>query len=186
MRNRVLTLAAAALMPFAAASTQEVPAPAPVAVVAAPSNVISFQPINAVFEAYSAEYERQVGSAVTLGVGGTYWNLGEDADELTYASGDLKLRYYPNGTALMGFSFGGSVGFTNVSGTSSVDGSEESASGPSFGVLLEYQWLMGAKRNFAVALGVGAKAVMVKEETFTSGDFTARYPTARVSVGFAF
>jgi hypothetical protein len=176
MRNRILTLAAV-LLPLAAAPAQEV---------AAPRNVISFQPINAVFEAYSAEYERQTASAVTIGVGGTYWNPGDDIDELTYTSADVKFRFYPNGTALMGFSFGGSLGFTKVSAQNSFDGTDESVSGPTFGVLLEYQWLMGAKRNFAVALGVGAKALMVKEEDITSGDFTARYPTARVSVGYAF
>lgn len=178
MRNRVLTLAAAALMPFAAASAQQD---------AAPPNVISFQPLGAVLlTVYSAEYERQTGAAVTLGVGSTYWNVGEGAEDVTYKSADLKLRYYPNGTALMGFSFGGSVGFTSVSATSSIDGTDELANGPSLGVLIEYQWLMGAKRNFALALGIGAKALMVKEENISSGDFTARYPTTRVSVGYAF
>jgi hypothetical protein len=45
---------------------------------------------------------------------------------------------------------------------------------------------MGAKRNFALALGVGAKAVQVNEDEITNNDFTARYPTARISVGYAF
>jgi hypothetical protein len=177
MRYRVLTIVVAVLVPLTAASTQEF---------VGPSNVLSFQPINAVLEAYSAEYERKVGQAVTVGIGGTYWNPGDGIDELTYSSGDLKLRYYPQERALMGFSFGAMVGYTSVSGTNGTDGSDESASGASFGFLLEHQWLMGSKRNFAVALGVGAKAVMVKEESFSSGDFTARYPTARISVGFAF
>lgn len=163
-------------MPFAAASAQSV---------ATPQNVLSIQPINAVFTAYSAEYERKAGAAVTFGVGGTYFNIGESVGEVTYKSGDLKLRYYPNGAALMGFSFGGSVGFTSASGTD-FNGAEESVSGPSLGVLLEYQWLMGVSRNFSVALGVGAKAVFVNENELTSDDFVTRYPTARVSVGFAF
>jgi hypothetical protein len=177
MRNRILTLAAAVLLPLAAAPAQEV---------AAPRNVISFQPINAiVLTAYSAEYERQVASAVSFGVGGTYWNPSE-LNDVTYKSADLKLRYYPQGTALQGFAFGGSVGFSSISARDTFDGTDDSASGPSFGVLLEYQWLMGAKRNFAVALGVGAKAVMVSEEDISSNDFTARYPTGRISVGYAF
>jgi hypothetical protein len=168
------------LFPFAAAAAQEIPA-------AMPSNVISIQPLNAVIlTAFSVEYERKTGSAVTVGVGATYWDAGDESDDdLTYASTDLKLRYYPQGTALQGFSFGGTVGFSSVSSTG-FDGSEESASGPSFGVLIEYQWLMGAKRNFALALGVGAKAVQVNEDEITNNDFTARYPTARISVGYAF
>jgi hypothetical protein len=176
MRTRVLTLISAALIPFAAASAQQE---------VAPRNVISLQPLSAVLTVYSAEYERQTSAAVTGGVGGTYWNLGDAGDDLTYKSADVKLRYYPNGTALRGFSVGGTVGFTSISGTSTT-GADESASGPTLGVLLEYQWLMGVKRNFSLALGAGAKALMVKEENITSGDFTARYPTARVSVGYAF
>ena len=179
MRNRVLILAAMAVMPLAAASAQQVPAPA------APHNVISIQPLDAVLTVYSAEYEHQAGAAVTLGVGGTFVNAGDGIDEVTYKSADLKLRYYPNGTALMGFSFGGTAGFTSVSGTD-FNGTKTSVSGPSLGVLLEYQWLLGVQRNFSVALGVGAKAVFVKDNEFTSDNFVTRYPTARISVGYAF
>lgn len=178
MRNRVLILTAAALLPFAAASAQ------PVAV-AAPRNVISIQPLNAVLTVYSAEYEHQTGAAVTLGIGGTFVNAGDGIDEVTYKSGDVKLRYYPTGTALMGFSFGGTAGFTSVSGTDFA-GTKTSVSGPSLGVLLEYQWLLGVTRNFSVALGVGAKAVFVNDNEFTSDNFITRYPTARISVGYAF
>jgi hypothetical protein len=178
MRTRVLILAVAGLMPFAAASAQQI-------AVAAPRNVLSIQPINAVFTDYSAEYERATSGALTFGVGGTYFNIGEGVDEVTYKSADLKLRYYPNGIALMGFSFGGTAGFSSISGKD-FDGTEESASGASVGVLLEYQWLLGVQRNFSVALGVGAKAVFVKDNAFTSDNFVPRYPTARVSVGFAF
>jgi hypothetical protein len=179
MRNLVLTLTAAALMPFAAASAQQVE-------VAAPRNVISVQPINAVLTMYSAEYERKAGAAATFGIGGTYLNAGSGADEATYKSADFKLRYYPNGAALMGFSFGATGGFTSISGTD-LNGNNASVSGPSLGVLLEYQWLLGEKRNFSVALGAGAKALFVKSNQFTGNDnFITRYPTARVSVGYAF
>jgi hypothetical protein len=176
MRNRFLILAA--LFPVAAASGQETAA-------RTPGSVISIQPINAVLTAYSAEYEHRTGSAVTLGVGGTYFDAGDGSDNVKYKSGDLKLRYYPNGIALMGFSFGVSGGYSSVSGNDDV-GNRVTVSGPSAGVLLEYQWLMGASRNFAVALGAGAKAVFVKDNSITSDNFNARYPTVRVSVGYAF
>ncbi|MEP6550987.1 MAG: DUF3575 domain-containing protein [Gemmatimonadales bacterium] len=177
MRNRILVLSAFALLPFATAPAQETRP--------TPHSVLSIQPLNAVFTAYSAEFERAVGAAVTLGVGATYFNVGDGIDEVTYKSADAKLRYYPNGTALMGFSFGVSGGY---SGVNAVDfsGNKESASAPSFGVLLEYQWLLGLQRNFAVALGLGAKAIFINGDRFTSSDFVARYPTARVSVGYAF
>ena len=53
-------------------------------------------------------------------------------------------------------------------------------------MLLEYQWLMGAKKSFALALGGGAKALIVNEDQVTNSTFTAHYPTARVSIGYAF
>jgi hypothetical protein len=184
MKNQLLALAAATLIPFAASSAQVEATSAPFS---GPSNVISLQPLNAVIlTMYSAEYERRTSRSLSFGVGATYWDLGEDSSELTYTSGDLKLRFYPQGNALHGFSFGGSVGFTSVSAMSFDGTSEESASGASFGILIEHQWLMGVSRNFAVALGVGAKAVMVDEDEISSDDFIARYPTIRISVGYAF
>jgi len=183
MNKSVLALSVMMLMPFTASSAQLVFSSAPTT--RGPSNVFSIQPLNAMtLTMYSAEYERRTGSALTLGVGGTHWSLGDD--DLAYTSGDLKLRYYPQGTGLQGFSFGGSVGYTSVSANSPFDDSEESTSGASFGVLLEHQWLMGAGRNFAVALGVGGKAVMISEDEISSDDFIARYPTIRISVGYAF
>ena len=176
MRNRVIAVAAAAMMPFAAASAQAN---------AVPRNVISIQPLNAMFTVYSAEYERQAGKAVTFGVGGTYWSADDDdlSEEVSYTSADVKLRYYPSGAALQGFSFGASAGFTSVSAQDAT--TDESESGPTFGVLLEYQWLMGVKKNFSVALGAGAKMLFVDEDNVSNETFTARYPTARVSVGYA-
>jgi hypothetical protein len=102
-----------------------------------------------------------------------------------YSSEDLKLRYYPNNAALFGFSVGGSVGFSQAKGTDG-SGTDQSVSAPSFGVLLEYQWIMGEKKNFALALGAGAKTLMVSEDKLSSTDFVVHYPTARVSIGYAF
>jgi Protein of unknown function (DUF3575) len=177
MQNRFLILAAA-VMPFAAASGQSV---------AAPRNVLSIQPINAVFTAYAAEYERQMGGASTFGLGGTYFDVGDaNVDKLTIKSADVKLRYYPNGTALMGFSFGASAGYSSFTGTDVFTSEETTVNGPSLGFLLEYQWLMGVQKNISVALGAGAKAVFVKDADFSSDTFAARYPTGRLSIGYAF
>jgi hypothetical protein len=175
MRNRFNLLAAIVALPVATATAQT----------AAPRNVVSIQPLSAVMTVYSGEFERAVGKAASWGVGATYWNAGDSGDEVTYSSGDFKLRYYPSGAALQGFAFGLSAGYSSVSGKSST-GVDESAGGPSAGILLEYQWLMGTKRNFALGLGAGAKMLMVSEDDVSSSNFTARYPTARVSVGYAF
>jgi hypothetical protein len=173
MRNRFALMAAMIALPVATATAQN----------ATPRNVISIQPLSAMMTVFAGEYEHALGKAASWGLGATYWDVGDAGDEVTYTSGDFKMRYYPQGTSLHGFSIGGSLGFSNVSET--VGTTEASQGGVSLGVLLEYQWLMGTKKNFSMTLGAGAKALMVNEDDFSGNEFTARYPTARVSVGYA-
>lgn len=151
---------------------------------AAPKNVLSIQPLSAIFQVYSREYERAAGKAVTWGLGATLFRIGGSSNDVNYTSAEFKLRYYPAEIALQGFSVGGAVGLTSVNGTSDT-GRDQTVTGPSVGVLLEYQWLMGTSKNFALTLGLGAKALSIKDN-FSSSDFIARYPTARVSVGYSF
>lgn len=174
MRSLLLS-AAAALTPIMSASAQAV---------STPGNVISIQPLSAMMTVYSGEFERRVGQNISLGVGGTFWDASEDntGNEVTYTSGDIKLRYYP-GVALRGFSMGVSGGYTNVSET--ISGTKSSSGAPSFGALLEYQWLMGARSNVAVTLGAGAKMLFLDEQE-VGADVTLRYPTARISIGYGF
>lgn len=151
-----------------------------------PKNVISIQPLSAMFEILSAEYERKGGAAWSWGLGVTSFSPDDDdaaTADAEYNSGDVKFRYYPQGVALQGFSFGGSVGYAKVSEETGTTTTSESVG--TFGVLLEYQWLLGAKKKFAVTLGAGAKKLMLDEDNFTS-DVIAAYPTGRISVGFAF
>ena len=173
LQRKLLAAAALVALPFASAAAQS-----------SQKSIVSFQPLSAMMTVYAAEFERAASTNVTWGFGATYWDAGEDGDELTYGSADVKLRYYPR-AALDGFSFGGSLGYASVSASAS-GGPDESASGVTLGMLLEYQWLLGANRNFSVALGAGAKALFVDEDDVNDDDFTPRYPTARLSIGWAF
>jgi hypothetical protein len=189
MSSRLVRLALPLLvaLPLASASGQ-----AAAAAGVSPKNVISIQPLSLMFTVIAAEYERKGGAAWTWGLGVTHWDVDDEdtgGGTLTYQSGDVKFRYYPQGTALQGFSFGGSVGFTQVKeeNANTTPPTDDSQSGATAGVLLEYQWLMGAKKKFGIALGLGAKMLMIDEDEFsTTSDVVARYPTARVSVGWAF
>ena len=194
MLRSIRSLAAiAAIAVPAALSAQSVPSPTGVALPAAKKQVLSVQPITAMFTVYSAEFERALSQSVTLGVGGTF--LGADDEEeggdasLSYTSTDVKLRYYPGASPFQGFSFGVQGGYTRVAGRLTDDASGESVKGsvggPSFGVALDYNWLLSASRTFYVGLGVGAKAAFIDDDKL-DGDVTARYPTARVSIGYAF
>lgn len=149
--------------------------------------VISFQPLNAMFSVYSAEIEHAVSSSATLGVGGSYWSSNDDVGDTKYTSGDVKVRFYPEGHPLQGFSFGGQVGYTSISdNTTDLFGgsSKSTAHGATIGVALDYNWLLGASRAFYVGLGVGAKKIFANSNDI--GNATLAYPTARVSIGYAF
>jgi hypothetical protein len=174
MIRRLVAIAGLVVVPFASVAGQSEARP----------NVFTIQPLNAVFQFYSAEYERAATKAVTWGVGANHASGFLWDDDGSYTSAEFKLRYYPAGIALQGFSVGGAVGYTSVKDNNS-GATSTSEGAPSVGVLLEYQWLMGQQKNFAVALGLGAKAVFLDTSDSTN-DFTARYPTARISVGWAF
>jgi len=176
MRPTVLSLIA-----FAAAT----PALASAQISTGKAAVLSIQPIDAMLTVYAGEAEFALSRSVTLGVGGTYWGPDITDGDFRYLSGDLKVRYYPEARPFQGFSFGGSVGVTQIKATDNTSQSSGSASGPSIGVMLDYNWLLGAQKAFYVGLGAGAKAVFISDKDI-SDNATVRYPTLRISVGWAF
>jgi Protein of unknown function (DUF3575) len=174
-----LSLLAATSLLAGAASAQAVTAPK--------TAVISIQPLSAVFGVYSAEFEKALAPTVTLGVGGSYWSHDDDVSTTKYTSGDIKLRYYPEAHPFRGFSFGGQAGYTSLSDETTFAGSgsdKTKASGPTLGVALDYSWLLGESKSFYVGLGLGAKKIFASAKDI--GDATLAYPTAHVSIGYAF
>jgi hypothetical protein len=185
MRTRLVALGALALA--IAYSPRPVRAQAAPRLATPPrTNVLSVQPLSGVFTLYAGEFEHAVSPTTSLGVGSTYLQLDGDGDvdKVSYLSGDVKVRYYPAGEALEGFSFGGSLGLTHVAARDTT-AQEEATTGASIGTLLEYGWLLGETKRFYVGMGVGAKALLIGEKSF-SHDVTLRYPTVRLSVGWAF
>ena len=158
--------------------------------------MLSIQPLSAAAGIVAAEYEHVASPRVTFGLGGTFssqtgsdW-FGEGASKVTYLSGDVKLRYYPAGRALAGFAVGVLAGFvdahetrTDYFGGGAVN-STSNGSSPSIGVSLDYGWLVGAKRSLYLAIGAGAKRIFIDENKVP--DVLNTYPTARISIGYAF
>jgi hypothetical protein len=185
MRRSLVIFGALAM----AASSSKVSAQLPVS---APSKhtVVSVQPLSAMVSVYAVEIEQAVGAAMSLGVGGTFWSPEIGGQDMTYTSGDLKLRYYPQGRALEGFAFGMSAGYTHIKDKSTdvvfgTGTSEHTASGPTIGATVEYNWLLGRNNGFFLGLGAGAKRIIAKADNM-SDDVKFAYPTARISIGTAF
>jgi hypothetical protein len=190
----VASIAGLAARPLAAQQAGATPgapvqAPAPVT----HTQAVTVQPISIIVGVYSAEFERAISAATTLGLGATYWNgfVGEDDPyDPSYLSVDAKLRYYPGEQPLRGFSFGVTGGYSSVTSrdcsydvTVGCVTNENRSGGPTLGFQLDYNWLLGRQQNFVVALGVGGKRLFVNDR---DGNITVAYPTARVSVGLAF
>lgn len=157
----------------------------------APRQVLSINPIGAVFGVYMGEFERVVRPNTTAGVSATYWNGdlqdGQDAGAVaSYLTVDAKLRYYPGATQLKGFSIGGSVGYTGLSGELTTEEGEARGEVNTLGagVELDYNWLLGARDQVMVGTGVGAKRLYVLGDDVQ--DVALAYPTLRLVVGYAF
>ena len=160
--------------------------PAAAAAQATPkTQVLSINPLVLIFGGVSAEYERRTGSATALALGLSYYGF----DDIDYLSMEGKFRFYPNGEALRGFSVAGTGGFSNVSDDDGCDDSifddcADSGTALTLGVELNYQWLLGQERNFAVTLGGGAKRLFYLGDEVTDGSLGI--PTLRLSIGYAF
>jgi hypothetical protein len=145
--------------------------------------VISIQPISAMLTVYAGEAELAMSRSATIGFGATYWSPDVIDGDFNYLSGDVKVRYYPEGRPFQGFSFGGSVGITHLS--AAANSNSGSASGPSIGVMLDYNWLLNAEKSFYIGLGLGAKTLFISDKA-VADNATLHYPTVRMSVGWAF
>jgi hypothetical protein len=150
--------------------------------------VVSINPLGIPAGFYSGEYELAVSRNVSGALGASYFALGSDFDEVSYLSGDVKLRYYPQ-RALEGFSVGVSAGVIRLGAENSFDdGSgeivDDSESGMTIGTSFDYSWLLGERKGFAVGLGAGFKRVVLFGGEVP--DVTTFYPTLRLSVGAAF
>lgn len=145
-------------------------------------DLILIDPILVPFNIYNGEYEHVLSRSATVGLSGTYY--GDNG--FGYYTAEVKGRYYAQEHAPDGFSLAGTVGVTRVSGgffDFSSSGYRRSASTyPTIGVELDYNWLLGPTRRFAIGTGLGAKRLL---GSHNNGSATG-LPTARVAVGVAF
>lgn len=148
------------------------------------TQIVSISPISLVFGIVGAEYERRIGPTSALAGSANYLRQ----SGLYYLSGEAKYRYYPQEKALEGFAIGLTTGLTRI-GTygdilDGVDGENDSGTAASLGFALDYQWLLGRKKNFAITLGTGARRLIFLGTEVNGASLTL--PTARVSIGRGF
>ena len=108
-----------------------------------------------------------------------------EIDNQRYSSGDFKFRYYPSEIVLKGFSIGASVGVLRYSDI--VNGADRATiDSPTIGLLLDYNWLLGATHRFVIGTGVAAKRILAGSEDRAKVDLGRAQLSARFTVGVAF
>ncbi len=154
-----------------------------------PTQVISVNPFLPLFGYFQAEYEHRVAQNASIGISGAHVKL----DDL-YTSVDVKLRLYPQERVLENLGIAAGLGYGRVKRqdnitcdpfdpTPCVDG-KASASAPTFAVEAQYQWLLGASRSTAVAIGGGAKRFFIPDDK--AAGLERVVPTLRLTIGYAF
>jgi hypothetical protein len=156
--------------------------------------VISTDPFGLLFNVFSADYERKVAPATTLGVSATH------SGALDFSNVALSVRWYPQQAALDGFYLGGHAGgyrfetyeydytpsarLTDPNRGTYAPYRKRQNVLPGVGIDIGYNWLLGPKQNFSIGLGFGVTRLLGNRDQL---DFVPVVPNPRfVNVGFAF
>jgi hypothetical protein len=155
-----------------------------------PTQIISVNPFLPLFGYFQAEYEHRVAQNASVGISGSHIKF----DDL-YTSVDVKLRLYPQERVLENLGISAGLGYGRVKRQDNVycdptlliqcaDDGKTSESAPTFAVEAQYQWLLGASRSTAVAIGGGAKRYFISDSK--SAGIERVVPTLRLTIGYAF
>jgi hypothetical protein len=141
---------------------------------------IGINPVGVPADIGTVELETGVVQGVTVGGVASYI----DVSDTRFTTFDFKFRYYPAEVVLRGYSVGATVGVTRFS--NNVNGTRESLTAPTIGVIVDYNWLFGRDQHFLVGTGIGAKRVLAGKAERDRADVDRAVFTARLIVGYAF
>ena len=184
-------LSALSLCAAGSAGAQAAPRPAP-AVPEGYRYTIGASPFLPLAGIVSGEFEVAVPTpGLSFGVGGLADLSGGDD---RFSSIQAKLKYYPNEVTLKGFAVGATLGLLSArdeDGGDLICGPIEctvrgsrSETKPTFGVVIDYNWLLGRQKRFLVGAGVGARRVLSKVDE--RGPLQQTWPDGRLVIGWAF
>ena len=139
---------------------------------------VAINPLGIPFDIASVEIESAVAPGITIGGLASYTRLDHDR----YTTFDAKARYYPGEIVLRGFSVGASVGHTRFT-TSDTSGA---IGYPTIGLLVDYNFMLGAAGRFVIGTGVGAKRVIASADERDPFGVDRAVVTARFVMGIAF
>ncbi len=145
---------------------------------------VAVNPLGIPFNIASAEVESGVANGITLGGAASYTVISHDR----YTTFDAKLRYYPSEVVLEGLAIGASVGhsrFSTLVGTPTGD-TRSGLDYNTVGLLVDYNFLLGARKRFVLGTGLGAKRIFGNDDERDRLGLNNPLITARFVVGLAF
>lgn len=108
------------------------------------------------FGTATAEYEHVLFSPKTsLGVSGWY-----EYDNVVARWAYLKAMYYPGGTALKGLGIGITAGVIRYYRDDDKPDQLAKDTSPMAGVMVQYNWLPGARDKYLIGVGIGGRAAL--------------------------
>ena len=148
---------------------------------------IGINPLGIPFDIFSIEVESGIAQGMTLGVSAAHTEI----DNARYSSADVKFRYYPSEVVLKGFSIGASAGLLRYSDIRSefdftVTQTRQTIDTPTLGLLLDYNWMLGASHRFIIGTGGAAKRILAGSEDRDKVGLDRALLSARFTVGVAF
>ena len=151
------------------------------------TSYIGINPLGIPFDIFSVEVESGIAQGMTLGASAAHTEL----DNQRYSSADFKFRYYPSEVVLKGFSIGASAGLLRYSDIRSefdvtVTETRQTIDTPTLGLLLDYNWMLGASRRFLIGTGLAAKRILAGSEDRDKVGLDRAQLSARFTVGVAF
>lgn len=149
---------------------------------------LSINPFGIPFGYLDVEGNTSVGGGATLGIMLSHYSPSSNDNPFTNV--DAKIRYFPNELPFKGFSVGLTAGWTKQQGDSfngSVTTSTTTTvSSPTMGVIVDYDWLLGARKRFAVGVGIGAKRLFASRAERDRIGLDAAAGIYRFQLGYAF
>lgn len=157
MKKQFLAAAAAALLCAA-------PARAQTDTTATPQKfLLTVNPIGILLDYYSLELEHALSDVVSVSAAGEHSGVSDT--EITAV--DFRLRYYPQAKMFSGLALGASLGYGTFNGEEeySYEGGQEfitdnDLTGPTVGLEVNYNYLVGRDRRLFVGLGFGLRRLL--------------------------
>lgn len=144
-----------------------------------PRQIIGINPLGIAGGLYTGEYELAVDGQMSIGFSASH----VDFDHTRFTSFDARWRLYLD-RVLEGVAFGLTAGVGKNTDESDIEEGATAGWGLTVGSNLDYQWILGADRRFALGVGTGFKRFVTRGGE--GGNGPKVWPTMRLTVGVAF